>query len=432
MSILDRALSAVGLERRDSQAAQARVVGRVGRPVYRASMVSGNGADPRQYAPEAMQSVVAFVAVQMVAKSFASVQWDIKRQLRDGTLEDAAQPDLQELWGRTDPLTSGAQFRAQLATNLTIYGEAPVERFLLGQRPAELYAVEPYAVGVVPGRTGMPQEYTYKQSGREVRFPVNVATGDCDLLFIKTYNPADHWRGLAPTVAAAKDIDGSNAGKEWNAALLQNAAQPSGLLVSPDSLTDEQRSRLQQVLREQYSGAQNAGKPMVAEAGLDWKAMGLTPNEMSWLEGNREAARNIAMAYGVPPMLLGIPGDNTYSNFREARLAFYDDTIIPMLRLVADEMNRWLTPRFGEGLQLRPDIEGIEALDFRMERRFAMVQGADFLTVDEKRAALGYEPLGEERGGDMVPTVQQYGAVMLDMDDDPESAGRRAFGDGAS
>lgn len=432
MSIFDRALSAIGLERRDSQAAQARVVGKVGRPVYRASMFGSGQSDPRQYAPEAMQAVVAYIAIQMVAKSFAAVPWEIKRQMRDGTLEDAAAPDLQDLWGRTDPLTSGAQFRSQLATNLSLYGEAPVERFLIGQRPKELYAVEPYAVGVVPGRTGMPQAYTYKQSGREVTFPVNVATGDCDLLFIKTYNPADHWRGLAPTIAAAKDIDANNAGKEWNAALLQNSAQPSGILTTQDPLTDEQRSRVAQALEQRYSGSANAGRPMVMEGPFDWRALGLSPNDMQWLEGNRETARQIAMAYGVPPMLLGIPGDNTYSNFREARLAFYDDTIIPMLRLVADEMNRWLTPRFGEGIQLRPDIESIEALSFRMERRFEMVQQADFLTVDEKRQALGYEPLGAERGGDTVVSVQQWGGVQIDLDDSPEEAGRRAFGDGAS
>lgn len=432
MSILDRALSAIGLERRDSQAAQARVIGKEGRPIYRASMMAGNGADPKQFAPEAMQATVAFIAIQMVAKAFSAVQWDIKRQLRDGTLEDAVVPELQALWRRTDPLTSGAQFRSQLATNLALYGEAPVERFLIGQRPAELYALEPYAVGVVPGRTGMPQAYVYKQSGREVRFEVNVATGDSDLLFLKTYNPADHWRGLAPTVAAAKDIDANNAGKEWNAALLQNAAQPSGILTTTDTPTDEQRERIKQQLDNHYSGARNAGRPLVLGASFNWQSVGLTPVEMNWLEGNRETARQIAMAYGVPPMLLGIPGDNTYSNFREARLAFYDDTIIPMLRLVADEMNRWLTPRFGEGIQLRPDIEAIEALDFRMERRFNMVQQADFLTVDEKRQALGYEQLGPERGGDTVVSVQQWGGVQIDLDDSPEEAGRRAFGDGAS
>ena len=427
MSMFDRALSAIGLERRDSRAAELRVIGKVGRPRYSSSM----GQDTRQYAPEAMQAVVAYVAVQMVAKAFSAVQWDIKRQLADGSLEDAAAPELMRLWDQPDPLTSGAQFRAQLAVNLALYGESPIERFLVGQRPAELYALEPPNVGVVPGRTGMPQAYTYRNSGREAEFPVNVANGDCDLLCIKTYNPADAWRGLAPTAAAAKDIDANNAGREWNAALLQNAAQPSGVLKSAELLTDEQRARIEQRLNERYSGPRNSARPMVLEGPLDWQAIALSPKDMDWLEGNRETARNIAMAYGVPPMLLGIPGDNTYSNYREARLAFYDDTIIPMLRLVGDELNRWLTPRFGEGLKLRPDVEGIEALDFRMERRFAMIQQADFLTVDEKRQAVGYAPLGPERGGDMVTSVQQYAGLDMDLDDDPEEAGRRAFGESA-
>lgn len=429
MSALDRILGWAGLERRDSRAAQARVIGQSERPQY----TPRTGEDLSQYAPEAMQAVVAYVAVQMVAKAFSAVQWDIKRVNRAGDAEDAVVPELDAVWSRPDPLTSGAQFRAQIATNLALYGEAPVERFLLNNRPRELYALEPYRVGVVPGSTGMAKAYTYKGgSGREIEFPVNVANGDCDLLFIKTYNPADHWRGLAPTAAAAKDIDANNDGKKWNAALLQNAAQPSGILTAQEALSDQQRSRIKQGLDDYYSGPRNAGRPMVLEGGMVWQAVGLTPVEMNWLEGNRETARSIAMAYGVPPMLLGIPGDNTYSNLREARLAFYDDTIIPMLRLVADEMNRWLTPRFGEGIRLRPDIEGIEALEYRMERRFATIQGADFLTVDEKRQALGYEPVGPERGGDMIVSVAQNAGITIDLDDDPEEAGRRAFGDGAS
>jgi phage portal protein BeeE len=35
------------------------------------------------------------------------------------------------------------------------------------------------------------------------------------------------------------------------------------------------------------------------------------------------AAREIALALGVPPMLLGIPGDNTYSNYQEATRSFW-------------------------------------------------------------------------------------------------------------
>jgi Phage portal protein/Glycosyl hydrolase 108 len=44
------------------------------------------------------------------------------------------------------------------------------------------------------------------------------------------------------------------------------------------------------------------------------KTCAATPKDMDFIEAKNVAAREIALAIGVPPMLLGIPGDNTYSN----------------------------------------------------------------------------------------------------------------------
>jgi phage portal protein BeeE len=49
--------------------------------------------------------------------------------------------------------------------------------------------------------------------------------------------------------------------------------------------------------------------------------MGLSPKDMDFVEAKNGAARDIALAFGVPPMLLGIPGDNTYANYQEANRA---------------------------------------------------------------------------------------------------------------
>lgn len=159
----------------------------------------------------------------------------------------------------------------------------------------------------------------------------------------------------------------------------------------------------------------------------------MTPAEMDWIESNRDTARRIALAYGVPPQLLGIPGDNTYANMREARLALYDETVLPLLNLFCSELTAWLGPLYGEGIVILPDTDQIEALDYRRERRWERVQTADFLTVDEKREALGYEPVGPLRGGDMIPTVEQYAAFDLGGDDvaEPEEAGAEAYGVGS-
>jgi len=120
---------------------------------------------------------------------------------------------------------------------------------------------------------------------------------------------------------------------------------------------------------------------------------------MDFLAAKHASARDIAQAFGVPPMLLGIPGDNTYANYREARLALWEETVVPLLRHLRDELNAWLAPMFGPGLALDLDLDEVPALTLRRERRWDMLRRADFLTVNEKRAAVGYPPLA---GGDML------------------------------
>ena len=93
---------------------------------------------------------------------------------------------------------------------------------------------------------------------------------------------------------------------------------------------EDWRADLREEIERLYQGSHNAGRPMVLSGGLDWKPMSLTPADMDFVEQRNVAAREIALAFGVPPMLLGIPGDNTYANFQEANRVFWRQTILPL------------------------------------------------------------------------------------------------------
>jgi hypothetical protein len=179
----------------------------------------------------------------------------------------------------------------------------------------------------------------------------------------------------------------------WMQALLQNSARPSGALVvsNGNTLSDDNFQRLKAQIEEQYSGSGNAGRPMLLEGGLDWKAMGLSPTDMGIIESKYSSARDVALALGVPPQLLGIPGDNTYSNYAEARLAFWEDTALPMLDYIIQDWNAWLAAPYG--VEIRADVDSIPAIADKRSKLWDMANTSTDLTINERRAMKGYEPI---------------------------------------
>jgi HK97 family phage portal protein len=227
------------------------------------------------------------------------------------------------------------------------------------------------------------------------------------ILQLRFFHPLDDHYGFAPIEAAAVALDIHNAASAWNKALLDNSARPSGALVyaarNGGNLSAEQYARLKGELEAGFSGPSRAGRPLLLEGGLDWKAIGLTPRDMDFLEAKNGAAREIALAFGVPPMLLGIPGDNTYANYAEANRAFWRGTVLPLAGRIAGALEGWLAPAFGGGganggLRLWYDADQVDALAADREALWSRVAAADFLTTDEKRAAVGYAAMGSGEG----------------------------------
>ncbi len=175
--------------------------------------------------------------------------------------------------------------------------------------------------------------------------------------------------------------------------MLENAARPSGALVYTNAsgapLSDEQISRLRAELDETFAGVRNAGRPMLLEGGLDWKALSLSPKDMDFIAAKSDAAREIALAFGVPPLLLGLPGDNTFSNYAEANRAFWRQSVIPLVRRTQQAFAAFVQPHYGD-LRFEADLDRIDALAGEREAEWRRIGAASFLSDAEKREALGY------------------------------------------
>lgn len=341
---------------------------------------------------------IAWRCITEVARAAASIPW----VLYEGERKELETHPLLELLRRPNPAQGGIQFLEYVFSHYQIAGNVYIEA-VCGhddEPPRELYVLRPDRMKVIPGATGLARGYEYQVDGKTVRWAADPLTGSSAIMHWKSFHPLDDWYGMAPLEAAIQAIDQYNAAGTWNQALLNQAARPSGALIyapkdGPQHLSDDQFRRLKDELENHYSGARQAGRPLVLEGGLEWKEMSLSPKDMDWLAGRDRAARDIALAFGVPAQLIGISESQTYANMVEARLALYEETVLPLAHQFRDELMRWLVPSFGDGLRLDLDEDKIPAIASRRDRMWEKVGRADFLTTNEKRAAVGYMPLSE-------------------------------------
>ena len=289
--------------------------------------------------------------------------------------------------------SAGQSLVETLAAHLLLHGNAYIQVVKDGAgHPVELFALRPDRMSVVAGDDGWPVAYDYRIAGRSIRIELEDDAGWPQIVQLKSFHPVDDHYGAGSLAAASQALAIHNAASRWNRALLDNAARPSGALVfgakDGDSLTTEQFERLKAELVAAYQGHVNAGRPMLLEGGLSWQSMSMSPADMDFAALKAAAARDIALAFGVPPMLLGLPGDNTYANYREANRALWRLTLLPLAAKIHSGIAQGLEPWF-PGAELGIDRDRVPELGEDRERLWKQVASADFLTREEKRAMLG-------------------------------------------
>ena len=292
--------------------------------------------------------------------------------------------------------SAGQPLIETLAAHILLHGNGfvQVNRDASGQ-PVELFALRPDRVRVVCDETGWPFAIDYSVGAQTRRLAMEDEDGWPAVIQIKAMHPLEDYYGASALAAAHQAVTIHNAACAWNRSLLENAARPSGALVYDTGdgagLTSDQFERLKAELATAFSGSNNAGRPMLLDGGLKWQSMALSPADMDFASLKSAAAREIALAFGVPPMLLGLPGDNTYANYREANRALWRLTLLPLASKLFGAIAEGLSPWFPDAA-LGIDLDQITALSEDRERLWKQVSDADFLTREEKRQMLGIDP----------------------------------------
>ncbi|RYE05908.1 MAG: phage portal protein [Rickettsiaceae bacterium] len=353
------------------------------------------------------KNVIVYRCVNLISQSASHVPWLVKKIAKNGAKIIVDNHPVLRLMHRPNPERGGADFFCEVIANKLLYGSAYIlSSSLNNSPPKEIYLLSPNSIEIVINK-GKTVAYKYSSLGGDKFFHIDPLKKTSKILHLKSYNPTNMGHGLSCLNPASLSIESHQQATLWNNALLKNGARPSGALIVKDSnsyLTDEQFSRLQEQLNEKYLGSNNSGRPLLLEGGLDWREMSVSPKDMDFIESKNSASREIALAFGVPPQLLGINGDNTYSNMQEARLALWEETLIPLLDKLSDALGNWLSHWYNEEIIVDFDRDAISVLTEKRENLWSKISAANFMTLNEKRAFVGLAPLPN---GDLISTASE-------------------------
>lgn len=352
------------------------------------------------------QNAIVYRCVNEIANGAACIPF----KAYQGDIELDQHPIL-SLLQRPNPMQAGVEYFQAVYSYLLLSGNNYSIRSDVAGEVRELYLLRPDRVRIKPSKTSTPEGYEYVINSKIIKtYDSNPMTGESEVKHMKLYNPLDDYYGLSPLMAAAVDIDNHNAINKHNISLLNNGARPSGAIVfkptsdrgMPIQLSDGQRQQLQDDLDVKFKGPANAGRPLLLEGDFDWREMGLSPKDMDFLQQRNMAAKDIALCFGVPSQLIGIPDSQTYSNVQEARLALYEETIMPLARRIQSDLNEWLSPTYGDDIRIEYDFDAVPAMVERRRRIYENVTQAvreGIISRNEARERLGLEPI---TGGDDV------------------------------
>lgn len=328
----------------------------------------------RTYAQYGYQSnVTVYRAITIVAQACASVDWKVYKigvSKRDGkkTRTEIYNHPLNKLLEKPNNNKARSTFIEQLVSYWMIsgtnylLGSFPGDTYDIGMEPLALYNLRPDLVEQIAGANGEVAFYDYDVTGtspteKKIRYPA------WKVLPLRFFHPLDELSGLSVIQVAAAVVERQNAGEEWNYNLMRNMARPSGAFVAATEFSDEGRARLRREIQNKYGrGKHTAGMPMLLENGLTYIQLAINPVDADWFNSDAAAGRKIASAIGVDPLLLQDKQYSTYNNELEAKLAMWELTCFPLMEKLKDELNGWLVPFYGSGVEIDYDREPIESL----------------------------------------------------------------------
>lgn len=311
---------------------------------------------------------------------------------------------LNQLLDRPNPRSTWRQFMYDVQIDIATTGNAYILPMTTIKGVGELWRIP-------------PERVTYTATG-DIFHPIDewmISTGTSsisvhpdNLIHVHTQLGPDMILGISPLDAAGLSIRNQNDAREWNSSLLNNGAKPTLIVSDEHVMTMEQAQDFKSKLNLGFAGKKNAGRIMLLDGGKTASTAGFSATDMDYSNGIVLSAREIAVAFGVPPEHLGDAANKTYSNMEEGSRFFATHTVIPLADMVYEPLTAYLRRFYADFDSIGYDREQIDGMSSDGTDIIRALNDATFLTINEKRARMSYQSV---EGGDVI--LQPLGQAPL-------------------
>lgn len=378
------------------------------------------------------------IALNWLMRTWPEARWVVQREQSDGTFKVEPRHDALKVLRRPNGWYDGTSMQTALVLSLCVDGNAYALKLrdragrVLGLFYVAHWQMRPMSDRDNEGGHKLITYYEYTPIGGTPE-PVPIE----DVVHLRWgLDPMDTRRGLSPLGAQLREVCSDNEASTYAAALLRNMGVPSAMLspkpaqpgMPPAQQTPEQQEKFRKQWRERFQG-EGVGSPMVAPWPLDVHQLGMTPEQMALDKVRRIPADRVTAALGLNSMVLGLPSESkTYSNYAESREAAYEDCVIPLRRLFAEQATQQILDRDwpGDGLEFASDYSEVRVLQADQDKLYGRVGKVFQVGLIDRATGKGLLKLPFDAADEGVYATDFAGRTVADRAEDEKQAAKAA------
>ncbi|WP_447896040.1 phage portal protein [Vreelandella sp. GE22] len=364
----------------------------------------------------AMQLSAAWACVKLLSQTISTLPIKLYERQNDGSRVAATNhPMYRMISRRPNAEMTTARFILMIVASICLWGNAFVEKRRVGGRVVALNPLLPQNM-VVSREDNGRLKYQYTENGNQ------RTIAEKDVMHIRGFG-LDGVCGMMPIKQGRDILGGAMSADEAAYKVFAQGMQASGILSSDNNLNAEQRESLRKNI-ERFMGSKNAGKVMVAEAGMKYQSITMNPEAAQMLETRAFSIEEICRWFGVPPFMVGhMDKQSSWASSVEGmNLQFLTNTLRPILENIEQEIDRCLLDD-DERFYVEFNVEGLLRADSAGRAQYLSTMTQNGLMSRNEGRRL--ENLSQVDGGDEL-TVQSNLVPLKQLGDVAGSDSQRA------